>query len=191
MDISSLIGTLMSSDALQNIASISGTKDKDVKDVLSAALPSLIDGAKEQCGDTSTGFADALLSHGQADTSDLVSFIKNIDIEDGGKIIGHLLGGKKEEQLDGIAKSTGVTKAGTANILSLAAPLLMSLLGQQATSSAEDNSPSAISSIASSLLGNADIGSILGGLLGGGNDNTSSASSGGFLAGLLGKLFKK
>ena len=190
MDISSLIGTLMSSDSLQNIASVAGTADKDVKDVLSAALPSLIDGAKEQCGDTATGFADALLSHGKADTSDLASFIKNIDIEDGGKIIGHLLGGKKEEQLDGIAKSTGVTKAGTANILSLAAPLLMSLLGQQATSSAEDSSPSAISSIASSLLGNADIGSILGSLLGG-TSATGTASSGGFLAGLLGKLFKK
>ena len=200
MDISSLIGTFMSSDALQNIGSAAQTDAKSAKDVLAAALPSLLSGAKAQSDDESTGFGEALLSHGKDDISDIASFLGKVDLEDGGKIIGHLFGNDSDNQIGTIAESAGVSKANTSNILSAAAPLLMSLLGQQASSSASDSSASALSSVASLFLKNADIGGILGGILGGGNNNsdeikiedantTTSAKPAGLISTLLGKLF--
>ena len=197
MDISSLLGTIMSADTLSGISSATKADAKSVKNVLTAALPSLISGAQAQSADETTGFGDALLSHGKADTSDLASFLGNVDLKDGGKIIGHLLGGDSANQIASIAQSTGVNKKKTSNILSAAAPLLMSLLGQQASSQTSDSSASALSGIASLFLKDADIGSLLGGLLGGKDDeititdaNAGSQSSGLF-GGLLGKIFGK
>ena len=191
MDISSLIGTLMSADSLKNIGKATSTDSGKVKDVLAAALPSLINGAKTQCEDTSTGFVDALLSHGKDDTSDLSSFLSKVDLEDGGKIISHLLGSQSNSEISSVAKATGATTKDTSNILSAAAPLLMSLLGKQA--SAGNSDTSAVGSIASSLLQNADIGSILGGLVGGSSSQSASSGSNklGLLGGILGKILKK
>ena len=170
MDISSLIGTMMSADSVQNIGKAAEADPKAVKNVLSAALPSLINGAKAQSEDTSTGFAEALLSHGKDDTSDLASFLGKVDLKDGGKIIGHLLGSASSDEIAEISRKAGASKKDTSNILSAAAPLLMSLLGKQASSSSSDSSASAVGSVASLLLKNVDVGSLLGNLLGGKDD---------------------
>ena len=193
MDISSILGTVLSSDSLQNISSASNADKKSVKNVLSAALPKLLEGMQAQNKDESTGFADALLSHGKKDTSDLSSFLGNVDLKDGGKIIAHLLGDNSDNEIKSIAKESGVSKKKTSNILSAAAPLIMSLLGQQASSSASDSSASAISSVVSLILENVDVGSILTSLLSGSDDDdddNSSSSSGG-LGSIIASLFKK
>lgn len=188
MDISSLLGTLLSSDSVQSIGQASNTNNNSVQNVLAAALPSLISGAQVQSQDTSTGFADALLSHSKDDTSNIASFLGNVDLEDGGKIIAHLLGKDKDSQLQSISNTTGVAQKDTTNILSAVAPLLMSLLGKESVSSAADNSSSAISSVASSLLQNVDVTSILAGLLGGGTQTASNTNSN--KLSFLGKLLK-
>ena len=166
MDISNIVGTLMSSDSLKNIGKAAGTGTSDVKNVLSAAIPTLISGAKTQSEDESTGFAAALLSHGKDDTSDLSSFLGKVDLKDGGKIIGHLLGKNADKEIGEIATRANVAKKDTKNILSAVAPLLMSLLGKQASSDAKEDSASGIGAVASLFLKNADVGSLLGGILG-------------------------
>ena len=125
MDISSLVGTLMSADSLQSVGKTSKTDSKTVQSVLGAALPALLGSAQAQSQDASTGFAEALLSHSKADTSDIASFLNKVDMEDGGKIVNHLL---DADSLSAIAKKAGVSKRDTASVLSTAAPLLMSLL---------------------------------------------------------------
>ena len=196
MDISSLIGTLMGADSTQGISQAANTNGGTVQNVLSAALPALINGAQTQSQDTSTGFAQALLNHGQNDTSNISDFFSKVDLTDGGKIISHLFGGNSGSQLSAIASSAGASQQDTSNILSAAAPFLMSLLGKQSAENVDtssDNGLEAIGSAASSLLQNVDIGGLLGGLLGA---NSSSGTSGkkpssqGGLLGLLGKLFK-
>lgn len=171
MDISSLIGTLMSADSLQSVGKTSKTDSKSVQSVLGAALPGLLSSAQAQSGDEATGFAEALLSHSKADTSDIASFLGKVDMEDGGKIVNHLLSG---DAVADISRKAGVSKKDTTNILSAAAPLLMSLLGQQTVSSASDSNASAIGAVASALLQNADVGSLLGGLLGVESNTTAS-----------------
>ena len=198
MDMTSLITTLLSSDSVSGVGKAANADKGNVQSVLNAALPLLLNGAKAQSEDKSTAesFANALLSHGQKDTSNVASFLKNVDLDDGAKIIGHLLG--NGDSVKTIAKESGVSSKETSNILSAAAPLLMSLLGQ-GTSSKKNNNTAAALSIASAVLQNVDVGDLLGNLLGGGStkkkaaaakkddDNDSAAE---VIGDILGKLLK-
>lgn len=196
MDLQKLAGTLLSADAISGLSERSGASKSDVKKVLTQALPSLLGGADNQAkgSDTAEGFAAALASHAKNSTSDLPSFLGNIDLEDGGKIIGHLLGADTDSTTKAVSEKTGVSGKTTSNILSAVAPLLMSLLGQQADE--DDDKDSGIAGLMGSLLSNIDVGELLTGLLTDDDDNSKPAensSSGGLLGmvgGLLGKLLK-
>lgn len=170
MDQKTLMNTLMGDAAIENVSRMSGASTQQVQQVLSAALPSLLQGAQQQVG--SSGFAAALADHAKDDTADLGGFFSHVDMTDGGKIVGHLLGDQAADTAAEAAERSGLTAAQTAKIIALAAPLLMSLLGQQSSQSSG---------------GAAGLTSLLGGLLGGssGSGNTAGAL-GGVLLNLLG-----
>lgn len=205
MDLSQIAGSLLSGDSLKGLSSLTGASNSDVKKVLSSALPALLNGATEQAKDkkTAESFATALAQHAKDDTSDLASFLGNVDLKDGAKIIGHLLGSGKEEIVKKAAKASGVSENKTADILSAIAPMLLSLLGQQAEE--DDDKDSGVGSLVGALLDNVDVGSLLTDLI---STNTSStgtsgkkgkkktASSkktdaGGIIGGILSGLLKK
>ena len=164
MDISSLIGVLLSSDSISGVSKSTKSSSSDVMSVMTAALPLLLNGAQAQAEDESTAasFSKALATHGKKDTSDVSSFLKNVDLEDGSKIIGHLLG-NDSDAIKTIAKQAGTNTKTAASVLSAAAPLLMSLMGQKDNEDEDDN---ALGSIAASLIKNVDVGDLIGGLLG-------------------------
>ncbi len=174
MDLTKLAGSLLNSDSIDGLSKLTGASGNDVTKVLSNALPALLSGAKSQAQDSSTskGFAAALSDHKKADTSDLGSFLGNIDLEDGAKIIGHLLGSDKDDVVKDIANDTGVSKNKVSGILSAVAPLLMSLLGQETDKDGADES--GLGDLFGTLLENVDVGSLLTGLL---SDNTSGKSN--------------
>ena len=194
MDINSLLSTLLSSDSVSGVSKATKADDKEVQSVLNAALPLLLKGAKKQSEDkdTAESFATALLSHGKKDTSNLSSFLKNVDLDDGSKIIGHLLG-KDDDSVKKIAKTSGVSAKKTGDILSAAAPLLMSLLGQESASKKSDNNVAL--EIAGALLKNVDVGDLIGDLLGGDNKKKKSSKkkdndAGEIIGDILGALLK-
>lgn len=195
MDIQKLASTLLSDHALSGLSERSGASKSEVKSVLTQVLPSLLGGADSQAksADTSEGFAAALASHAKNSTSDLSGFLNGIDLEDGAKIIGHLLGGDTDSTTKSVSEKTGVSSDTTAAIMSAAAPLLMSLLGQQADE--DDDKDSGIAGLMGSLLSNVDLGELLTGLLTDDDSKSAkkSASSSGLMdvvGGLLGKLLK-
>ncbi len=177
MDFKKLAGTLLSSDSINGLSNATGASAKDVTNVLTNALPTLLNGAKNQANgkDTTDGFVNALSQHAQADTKDLSKFLGNVDMKDGGKIIAHLLGAGKNDTLSTIANQSGVSQNKTNDILSALAPLLMSLLGQQ-TQAEESNSP--IGGLFGSLLDNVDMGNVLIGLLGGSSNEEETTTNG-------------
>ena len=194
MDINSLLGTLLSSDSVSGVSKATKADNNEVASVLNAALPMLLKGAKKQSEDkdTAESFATALLSHGKKDTSNLSSFLKNVDLDDGSKIIGHLLG-KDDDSVKKIAKSSGVSTKKTGDILSAAAPLLMSLLGQESASKKSDNNMAL--ELAGALLKNVDVGDLIGDLLGGDNKKKKSSKkkdndAGEIIGDILGALLK-
>ena len=201
MDLSAILGTVMSNDSVSGLSQAAGVSNDEVKNVLSAALPSLMNGALAQSEgiDTSAGFAGALAQHAADNTGDLSAFLSNVDMKDGSKIVAHLLGSNTDATVAEISEKTGVSAANTGSVLSAAAPLLMSLLGQE-TSSQQQNSSAGVSTIMSALLSNVDMGSLLMGLLGSSTATTATPAvteakpkdekqSNGLL-GLLGGLFK-
>lgn len=171
MDLTKLAGALLSSDSVKGLSDLSGVSDGDVTSVLTQALPTLLDGAKGQAKnkETAESFAGALTDHAKADTSNLSNFLGNVDLKDGAKIIGHLLGSDKDDTVNKVSKKTGVSSDKTSTILSAAAPLLMSLLGQQADE--DDDKESGVGNLLGALLENVDVGDLLTGLL---TDNSSS-----------------
>lgn len=193
MDLQKLTSTLLSSDTLSGLSSLTGSSNKDVSNVLSAALPALLNGAKAQANDASTteGFANALAQHAKDDTNDLSGFLGNVDLADGAKIVSHLLGSDKGDVTSSVAKKAGVSKDTTSQIMSAAGPLLMSLLGQQADE--DDNKDSGVGALLGSLLDNVDLGELLTGQSSSSASSASSSGNGlsGLLGGLLGGLFKK
>lgn len=174
MDLSKLAGTLLSSDSISGLSNATGASGSDITSVLSKALPTLLKGANEQATNkkTSESFVTALSQHAKDDTNNLSAFLGNVDLSDGAKIIGHLLGSDKENIVSDIAEETGVSKAKTNSILSAIAPLLMSLLGQQAD---KEDTGSDIGDLVGSLLSNVDVGDLLTGLLG--DDSSSDKDS--------------
>ena len=194
MDINSLLGVLLSSDSVSGVSKATKADNNEVASVLNAALPMLLKGAKKQSEDkdTAESFATALLSHGKKDTSNLSSFLKNVDLDDGSKIIGHLLG-KDDDNVKKIAKSSGVSTKKTGDILSAAAPLLMSLLGQESAAKKSDNNVAL--ELAGALLKNVDVGDLIGDLLGGDNKKKKSSKkkdndAGEIIGDILGALLK-
>ena len=203
MDLKKLTSTLLSSDSIKGLSSATGVSKGDVSSVLTEALPALLNGANGQAKDSGTakGFAEALAQHAKDDTGNLTSFLGNVDLGDGAKIIGHLLGSDKDSLTKTVAKKTGVSASKIGDILSAAAPLLMSLLGQQADE--DEEKESGVGALLGNLLDNVDVGDLLSSLT---STNTSTSTSTGKkkkktakkdtesnasgLMGLLGKLLK-
>ena len=171
MDLSTLLSTVLSNDSLSGLGQAAGVSADQVQGVLGAALPSLLNGALAQSEgeDTAESFAGALEQHAADDTNDLAAFLGKIDMADGAKIVAHLLGNQQTAVADEAAQKAGVISASSANVLAAAAPLLMSLLGKETGNQQQQNSSLGIAGILGALLKNADIGSILSGLLGGGS----------------------
>lgn len=203
MDLKKLASTLLSSDSIKGLSSLTGASKGEVSNVLTEALPALLNGANGQAKDSGTakGFAEALAQHAKDDTGNLAGFLGKVDLGDGAKIIGHLLGSDKDSVTKTVAKKTGVSATKTGNILSAVGPLLMSLLGKQADE--DEEKESGVGALLGGLLDNVDVGSLLSGLT---STDTSSSSSTGKkkkktakkdsesstsgLMGLLGKLLK-
>ena len=99
----------------------------------------LIQGMQGQATNKQTqqGFLQALQDHSQDDTSDFTSFLKNVDTEDGAKIVKHLLGSKEEEVAAKATKKSGLDSKTIMKIMAIAAPLLMSQMGKNAKSKAK------------------------------------------------------
>ncbi len=187
MDLNALLGTLLSPESITGLSQKTGASEQEIKDVMSNGLPNLLNGALAQTeGDTLEGFTHALATHAKDDTGNLSAFLQNVDMEDGKKIVGHLLGGDRDTAVQEISEKTGITQKDTSNILSATAPLLMSLLGQQTQQSQKEDENAAVPGLMGALLGNVDMGSLLVSLLGGSAGKKKKKS---LLGALLGGLF--
>ena len=207
MDLSSLMNVFLSTQSQQGISSATGTSSTDVTSILANALPSLLAGANKQSQQTSTAtsFAKALASHAEDDTSNLASFFNNVDMNDGAKIIQHLFGNQTNSVTKSVASQAGVTQKQATSVLSAAAPLLLSLLGQQTTAqtktaTTQKAKTAQTTDLMSSLLKNVDVGSLIGTMLGSGSSSKKSTKKSGVdlsdgldigdVVGIVGKLIK-
>jgi hypothetical protein len=163
-----LLNSDLGKTIISGVSGATGTDPNKTSSVLTMALPVLMK-AMERNASTPEG-AQGLIGalSGQHDGSILDNLsglfgggvdenVKN----DGAKILGHVLGNKQQGVEQVIGQKSGLDASSVANILKVAAPILMGVLGQQA----KQNNVSSQN----------DLGGMLGGLLGG-NDAKSEQS---------------
>lgn len=165
MNISDLLSSFTHSDSLSALSQSSGAQPNQISNLLKTALPILMKGMAQNAGSESgaNALSKALDAHSGVNTSNLGALLKNADVTDGTKILGHILGTKNTEVQKGLAQKTGLSSSQTGTILASVAPMLLSVLGGQKK---EMN------------VGNSGLGSMLSGFLGGSgnlNDMISSA----------------
>ena len=173
MDLANILSSLAGNDTVNEISKKFNIDTNKVSSVITSALPTLI-GAMQKNASTESGaaaLAKALGDHA-GNANSMISNLKNVDLTDGSKILGKILGGNASSIFDKIGKQTGTTSGQVSNILSSIAPALMNMLGK----------------LKGNNTGNDALGALLGSVLGGGSSSNAGGGLGSILGG-LGKIF--
>ena len=135
-DVNSLLKQLQGG-GVQTLAKNVGANEAQVNAVLKDAVPVLI-GKMSDNASTKDGAASlnkALNEHKTGDVIDAAAFLNGADKTDGDKILTHILGSDKDAATKALSKKSGLSSSKVSSILSLVAPLLLSQLGNNNTSS--------------------------------------------------------
>lgn len=155
-----LLNSDLGKTIISGVSGSTGTDQNKTSSVLTMALPVLMkamernastpEGAQGLMGALSNKHDGSILDN----LSDLFGGGVNENVtSDGEKILGHILGNKKQGVEQVLGQKAGLDAGSVANILKVAAPILMGVLGKQA----QQNNVSSQN----------DLGGLLGGLLGG------------------------
>lgn len=185
MDMTSVLNNVLKGGAADNISKATGADSSAVEKVIQAGLPVIIGQmAKNASTPEGAGQLDAAVTKDHAGGSLLDSlgslFGGGDSNVDGGKILGHVLGGGQDVANQKIAKKTGVDAATVAKILTFLAPLVMAYLAKQKATNNLDaggvsdvlkqqkaSSGNPLSDIATAMLDKNGDGSIIDDLIGG------------------------
>ncbi len=205
-----LLNSDLGKTIISGVAGQTGQDTNKTGNLLSMALPVLMQGMRRNAS-TPQG-AEGLMSalNGKHDGSILDNlgglFSGGVDssvTDDGGKILGKILGGKQQNVERALSQKSGIDASSVANILKVAAPILMGVLGKQSRQQNVNNSSGLEGMLGGLLSGNSSqtkqsflesmldadgdgsiIDDVAGMVLGGGKKK-------GGLGGLLGGLFGK
>lgn len=170
-----LLNSDLGKTIISGVAGQTGQNESKTGSILTMALPVLMQAMKRNASTPqgAEGLLNALNS-GKHDGGILDNlsglFGGGVDsnvLEDGGKILGHVLGGKQQHVENALSQKSGVDSGSISQILKVAAPILMGVLGNQAKQQNVSSSNG--------------IEGLLGGLLGG----NSSQSEQSFLESML------
>lgn len=155
---------------IQGVSGSTHQNQSKTKDLLSLAMPVLTkamqnnasspDGAKSLMQALESKHDGAILSNldqvfqGQAHTDSM---------QDGQKILGHILGGKQSNVIQTLSKQVGLDSSSASSILQTAAPILMGIIGKQKSQS--------------NIQDSSQLTNILGGLIQGSSNTNSRTNS--------------
>jgi len=145
---------------IQGAGSQLGQDSSKTQSALSAAIPMLMGALKKNASnpETASGLLNALNSKHDGSLLDNITDIfggGNVNedvIQDGDKILGHVLGDKKEVVAAAISKQNGLDMGSAMNILKMAAPVVMGMLGKQ-TRQANISNPTDLTNIIGNMIG--------------------------------------
>ncbi len=161
---------------IQGASSQLGQDTDKTQSALSAAIPMLMGALKKNASNPegADGLMKALQSKHDGGILDSITDIfgggnvNDVVVEDGDKILGHVLGEKKETVAKALGAQSGLDLSSAMSILKMAAPMVMGMLGKQ-TREKQVSNPT-------------DLSNIIGGMLGG---NKETEKHGSFIENLL------
>jgi OmpA-OmpF porin, OOP family len=160
IDLLGLVKDQLTSAAVGKISEFLGESSENTQSAVSAAMPTLLGGIMEKASTTEgAGSILNLLKDGGHDGSllgNLSGLLGSGDgisglLSGGSGIISSLLGDKVGGIVDLIANVSGIKKSSSSSLLSLAAPILMGVLGKQVSSQGLG-----LSGLANMLMGQKD-----------------------------------
>ena len=163
MDMTDVMSTMLNSGALGQVSQMLGVNEQEAGYAIEEVLPLLLKGMQGQAKnkETQQGFLKALQDHSAQDTSDISQFLKNVDTEDGAKIVKHLLGAQQEEVAARAKKKSGLDTKKILKLMAIAAPFLMSQMGKNAKSAAKSKGSDDMLSIVTGLMDGVDASDVI------------------------------
>jgi hypothetical protein len=134
MDIAKLIsGSIEDGDVLSELGRSVGANPSQVQQLLKVGLPTLTQGLARNAAtpEGAKSLAAALEDHQDDPVDDTQSFLRNVDTEDGAKILEHVFRGNATQVESRLANQTGLQTGQVAGLLAQLAPLVLGALGQQ------------------------------------------------------------
>lgn len=154
-----LLNSDLGKSIISGVAGTTGQDESKTGSVLTMALPVLMAAMKRNAATPqgAEGLMSALSSKHDGSILDNLGglFGGGVDsnvLEDGGKILGHVLGGKQQHVENALSQKSGIDAGSVAQILKVAAPILMGVLGNQAKKQ-NVNSSNGIEGLLGGLLG--------------------------------------
>lgn len=203
-----LLNSPMGKQIISGVSGSTGQSESSTGSVLSMALPVLMGAMKKnvQTPEGAAGLMGALSGKHDGSILDNLGGLFNGGIDDsvkqdGAGILGHLLGGKQAEVENALSSKSGMDAGAVGDILKVAAPILMGVLGKQTRQSGVNDGngmnallgsmlggqPQENQSLITSLLDADGDGSILDDVAGMVLGGKKSGGLGGLLGGLFGK----
>ena len=163
-----LLNSDLGKTIISGVSGQTGQNESKTSSVLTMALPVLMTAMKRNASTPqgADGLLKALNSKHDGSILDNLGglFGGGVDsnvLNDGSKILGHVLGGKQQQVENTIGAKSGMDAASVAQILKVAAPILMGVVGSQAKKQNVNNS--------------SGIDGLLGGLIGGSSTNNEQS----------------
>ena len=158
MDMETIMKMMLQSGALEQVSGMLGVDGKSAKSAMEYVMPMLLQGMQGQMKneDTKYGFLQALNDHSKQDTRDLRKAVKDADVNDGAKIVKHLLGAQEEEVAAKAKKKSGLDTKTVLKLMAILAPILMSKMGQTAKTQTAKSSSGDMLSVVGGLLDGVD-----------------------------------
>jgi hypothetical protein len=149
-----LLDTLLASGSVRTLSEISNANEEQVRQTISFALPTLVESMKKNSASLAGEMAlsAALSSHADKDSSDVASFIRSANAEDGDKIIGHILGSDRSAVESRLSGKAGISVERVRKILTALAPLVMSIIGSMQKKKKEEGSFGGLIEVLSSVM---------------------------------------
>ena len=154
-----LLNSDLGKSIISGVSSQTNQPQTKTQDVLTMALPVLMTAMKRNASTPqgAQGLLSALGSKHDGSILDNLGglFEGGVDsnvLDDGGKILGHVLGGKQKNVEMALSQKSGIDAGSVAQILKVAAPILMGVLASQAKQQ-NVNSANGIESLLGGLLG--------------------------------------
>ncbi len=158
MDLSNLLNSVLGDERiLQEMSRKVGAQPEEVRKAATLGMPTLVEAIDRNAREESKrdSLAKALEDHQNDDVENLEGFINHVDVNEGDRMVGHILGDRKMNVENNIAKNSNLGIGQVSGLMSMLAPILIGMLGNKKREQnvSRDNIP--------------DLTGSLGGLLGG------------------------
>jgi len=154
-----LLSSPMGQQLISGVAGQTGQPENKTGDVLSMAMPLLLGAMKKNVATPqgAQGLMSALSNKHDGSILDNLGGLFGGGVEetvtqDGAGILGHLFGGKQSNVENALSQKSGLDAGSIANILKIAAPIVMGFVGRQ-TAQSNVSDANGMNSLLGSMLG--------------------------------------